>query len=219
MICILNYEEGIKTMIRNIVFDMGNVIIRFDPIFFIDREGVTDPEDQKLILNELFLSVEWAKMDAGVLTEETAEPLILSRFPDRLKNTVCNLLYNWSRPGDTIPGMESLIRRLKDAGYSVYLLSNASKGQHIYWPKVPVSRLFDGKLVSCDIGFVKPMREIYETFTQKFSLKPEECVFIDDSASNAAWADACGWHGIVFHGDADELERKLAVLGVAPFPE
>ncbi len=206
-------------MIRNIVFDMGNVIIRFDPVFFIGREGVTDPEDRKLILNELFLSVEWAKMDAGVLTEETAEPLILPRFPDRLKNTVRNLLYNWSRPGDTIPGMESLVRRLKGAGYGVYLLSNASKGQHVYWPKIPVSRLFDGKLISCDVGLVKPMLEIYETFTEKFSLRPEECVFIDDSAPNAAWAAACGWQGIVFHGDADELERKLAALGVIPSPE
>ena len=81
-------------MIRNIVFDMGQVIIRFDPAVFIDREGITDPTDRQLILNELFRSLEWAQMDSGVLTEETAEPLILARFPDRLKDHVRNLLYN-----------------------------------------------------------------------------------------------------------------------------
>ena len=54
-------------MIRNIVFDMGNVLIRFDPELFIDREGVTDPDDRKLILDELFNSVEWAQMDRGTL--------------------------------------------------------------------------------------------------------------------------------------------------------
>ena len=196
-------------MIRNIVFDMGNVMIRFDPSFFMDREGITDPDDRKLIMNELFLSLEWAQMDAGVLTEETAEPSILSRFPDRLKEHVRNLLYNWSRPQDTIPGMEKLVQSLKDNGYSVWLLSNASKAQHVYWPKVPVSRLFDGKLISCDVGYVKPMKEIYRIFTETFHLLPEECLFIDDAPANVAGAVASGWHGIVFHGSCAELEQKL----------
>ena len=201
-------------MLKNIVFDMGNVMIRFDPQYFITREGITDPEDRKLIMNELFLSLEWAQMDAGVLTEETAEPSILSRFPDRLKEHVRHLLYNWSCPRDTIPGMEELVQKLKGNGYSVWLLSNASKAQHVYWPKVPVSRLFDGKLISCDIGYVKPMKEIYTIFTDTFGLLPEECVFIDDAINNVAGAVACGWQGIVFHGDAEELSRKLSALGV-----
>ena len=203
-------------MIRNIVFDMGNVMIRFDPGYFITREGITDPADRKLVMNELFQSVEWAQMDSGVLTEETAEPLVMARIPDRLKASVRRLLYNWSSPRDTIPGMEDLVRRLKNAGYGIWLLSNASKAQHVYWPKVPVSRLFDGKLISCDIGFVKPMREIYEAFITKFGLVPEECVFIDDAANNVAGAVACGWHGIVFHGDSAELAAKLSALGVHP---
>ena len=40
-------------MIQNIVFDMGNVVIRFDPKYFTDREGILDPEDRKLVMNEL----------------------------------------------------------------------------------------------------------------------------------------------------------------------
>ena len=72
-------------MIRNVVFDMGNVMIRFDPSWFMDREGITDPADRRLVMNELFLSVEWAQMDSGVLTEKTAEPTILSRFPESLQ--------------------------------------------------------------------------------------------------------------------------------------
>ena len=203
-------------MIRNIVFDMGNVMIRFDPAYFMDREGLTDPADRKLVMNELFQSLEWAQMDSGVLTEETAEPLILARIPDRLKAQVRHLLHNWSSPRDEIPGMEELAQGLKNAGYGIWLLSNASKAQHTYWPKVSVSRLFDGKLISCDIGFVKPMREIYQAFSEKFGLLPEECVFIDDAISNVAGAVACGWQGIVFHGDSAELAEKLSALGVHP---
>ncbi|MER2056586.1 MAG: HAD-IA family hydrolase, partial [Clostridia bacterium] len=55
----------------------------------------------------------------------------------------------------------------------------------------------------------KPMPEIYKAFTAKFSLLPEECVFIDDAAANVAGAVACGWQGIVFHGDSEELAEKL----------
>lgn len=201
-------------MIRNIVFDMGNVVIRFDPNYFMDRAGINDPEDRRLVLNELFLSVEWAQMDAGTLTEETAEPLILPRFPERLKDTVRELLYRWSYSRETIPGMEDLIKRLKESGYNIYLLSNASSAQHEYWPTFPVSRYFDGKLISWDVKTVKPNPEIYRLFTQKFSLNPGECLFTDDSSANVAAAIACGWKGIVFHGSADELERKMRDLGV-----
>lgn len=201
-------------MIRNIVFDMGNVVIRFDPSFFLDRAGITDPDDRRLVMNELFRSVEWARMDAGSLTEETAEPLIMERIPDRLKDTVRTLLYSWAYPRDMIPGMEDLIRRLKDAGYGIYLLSNASVAQHEYWPRFSVSKLFDGKLISCDVKVVKPCHKIYELFTEKFSLIPEECIFIDDAPANVAGAIACGWHGIVFHGSAEELENKLRFSGI-----
>ena len=148
-------------------------------------------------------------MDSGVLTEETAEPLILARIPDRLKDHVRNLLYNWHLARDPVPGMEQLVKSLKNAGLRIYLLSNASKAQPHYWQKLPFSTLFDGTLISCDVGVVKPMPEIYKAFTAKFSLLPEECVFIDDAAANVAGAVACGWQGIVFHGDSEELAEKL----------
>ena len=201
-------------MIRNIVFDMGQVMIRFDPEMFMDRAGIYDPDDRKLIRNELFRSVEWAQMDEGTLTEETAEPTILNRIPERLKETVRELLYNWAFPREQIPGMEDLVRRLKETGYRIWLLSNASAMQPKYWQKVPVSRYFDGTMISCDVKVVKPSREIYRLFTEKFILKAEECLFIDDAPANVAGAIACGWQGIVFHGDADELERKMIAFGI-----
>ena len=202
-------------MIRNIVFDMGNVVVRFDPLHFIERAGIHDPAEKQLIMNELFLSLEWAQMDEGILTEKTAEPLILSRFPAYLKDTVKTLLYNWAYPRETIPGMEDLIMRLKEAGFGIYLLSNASTAQHEYWPKYAVSRLFNGKLISCDVNVVKPCHRIYSLFTDRFSLRPEECLFVDDSPANIAGAVACGWQGIVFHGSAGELEQKLRHFGIS----
>ncbi len=201
-------------MIRNIVFDMGNVLIRFDPSLFIEREGITDPEDRKLILDELFNSVEWAQMDRGILEEKTAEPFILERFPERLHPAVSNLLHRWAIPGDEFTGMRELVADLKNAGYGLFLLSNASTAQHRYWPFFPVSRFIDGKLISCDIKVVKPMREIYQIFTDRFLLDPEECLFIDDSAANVAAAITCGWSGIVFHQDTSQLRTKMRQFGL-----
>lgn len=201
-------------MIKNIVFDMGQVMISFDPNRFLDRAGINDPADRKLIMNELFLSVEWAQMDEGRLTEETAEPLVLARIPERLKEPVRDLLYSWPFPREPVSGMEDLVRRLKEAGYGIWLLSNASKMQPRYWQEVPASRYFDGSLISCDVKVVKPCREIYRIFIDKFSLKAEECLFIDDAPANVAGAIACGWQGIVFHGDESELERKMEAYGI-----
>lgn len=201
-------------MIRNIVFDMGNVLIRFDPSLFIEREGIVDPEDRKLILDELFNSVEWAQMDRGILEEKTAEPFILERFPERLHPVVSDLLHHWAIPGDEFTGMRELVAELKEAGYGLFLLSNASTAQHRYWPLFPVSRYFDGKLISCDVKVVKPMREIYQIFTDRFLLNPEECFFVDDSPANVAAAITCGWNGVVFHQDAVQLRKKMRQLGI-----
>lgn len=201
-------------MIRNIVFDMGNVLIRFDPDSFMDRVGITDPEDRKIVNRELFASVEWALMDMGLETEDTFEPKVLARIPNRLREKVRELLRNWAYPRQYIPGMPELVQRLKNAGYGIYLLSNASVGQPAYWNQLPVSKLFDGTLVSAFVKTVKPCPAIYRLFTEEFKLEEAECVFIDDAPINVAAAVACGWQGIVFHGDPAELEEKLKAIGV-----
>lgn len=201
-------------MIRNVVFDMGRVLICFDPDRFMDIACITDEADRTLIRKELFSSVEWAQMDLGFLTEETAEPLILSRFPERLKTDVSRLLFHWADARETIPGMEGLLKKLKGSGYRLYLLSNASVMHHRYWPAFAFSRLLDGKLISCDVGVVKPNPRIYQLFTEQFSLLPEETFFIDDMPANVAAAIGCGWSGCVFYGDALELEEKLIHAGI-----
>ena len=207
-------REENRVMIRNIVFDMGNVLIRFDQKHFMDQAGITETADREIMMKELFRSVEWAQMDLGVLTEETAEPGILARFPERLREQARFLLHHWSDERKTIEGMEELARRLKDAGYGIYLLSNASVAQHRYWPRFSVSTLMDGTLISCDVKAVKPMPEIYRMFTDRFGLNPKECLFIDDAPINVAAAINCGWQGIVFHGSREELERKMKAMGI-----
>lgn len=193
---------------------MGNVLIYFDRDAFLDRVGVTDPEDRKILMREVYLSIEWSMMDRGTLTDAQAAEIMARRVPKRLEKTVHALVNEWDRPILPIPGMEELVRELKGAGYGIYLLSNASYHQHDYWPAIPASELFDGGIVSADVKLVKPQTEIYNLICEKYSLQPDECIFIDDSGPNAEAAGFAGMHGIVFHNDVAELREKLRGFGV-----
>ena len=203
-------------MIRNIVFDMGQVIIRFEPHTFLDRYEISR-DDRKLLENEVFHSIEWVMLDHGVITEDDATDRICKRVPDHLHDIVNDLVHHWYEPLLPVDGMEDLIRALKKAGYRIWLLSNAASNQPKYWAKVPVSDCFDGTLISYEVKMMKPDPEIYRCFTERFGLNPDECLFIDDNCMNVEAAVQCGWNGIVFHGDIKELIRKTAELGIQCF--
>ncbi len=192
---------------------MGNVLLWFDRDRFLDAVGA-EGEDRKILMNNVYLSVEWARMDRGSMTEAEAAASMCTHVPERLHEKVHMLVDQWDRPIYPVEGMAQLARDLKSAGYGIYLLSNASYRQHEYWPRVPGSECFDGTLISADVKLMKPQREIYDLLCSKFSLKPEECVFIDDSAANIEGAEVAGMSGIVFHGEADEAREKLRALGV-----
>ena len=192
---------------------MGNVLLRFDRQVFLDRLDVTE-DDKQLLLKEVFLSEEWVHMDAGILCEETAEPVMCSRLPQHLHKAVHQLASYWDQPILPVEGMQELVRELKEAGYGVYLLSNASVRQHDYWPRVPGSEFFDGTLISADEKVMKPQPEIYRLCMERFGLKPEESFFIDDVRANIDGAAACGIAGTVFSGDVPALRRSLEDAGV-----
>lgn len=200
-------------MIKNIVFDMGNVLIRFDPELFLNRYLLL-PEDRELLKNEIFRSVEWVKLDRGDIDEMGAKEEMLKRIPERLHSIAIDLVDTWDRPVIQIEGMYELLGALKHKGYRLYLLSNASRRHHDYWPKVPASKLFDGKLISADVNLLKPELKIYRTLLDEFKLNPSECVFIDDMPANVEGALRAGMSGIVFNMSAEELKNRLRKLGV-----
>ena len=204
-------------MIRNIVFDMGNVLVRFDPDLFLDRVGAAEA-DRPLIMREVFKSVEWAQMDRGNLTDEEAVQRMCRRLPERLHGTVEDLVLHWDLPILEIEGSFDLVRELKELGYRIYLLSNASLRQHAYWPRVPASRYFDGTFISADVKVIKPQPEIFQLFLDSFRLDAAECVFIDDSNYNIEGALNSGMSGIVFYGDMGEVRAKLREAGVPVKP-
>ena len=209
----IHLKGKVNPVIRNIVFDMGNVLLRFDPLLFIQRAGVEDEADIRLLQKELFRSLEWVQMDRGTLTEVEALRLIEPRLPQRLHPVLEELILRWERPILPIPGMADFVRDCRRAGYGIYLLSNASRRLHQYWTGIPGHEYFDGEFVSADYQLVKPDQNIYRKFCQVFELEPRECLFIDDFPLNIEGAVTAGWQGIVFH-DADDLRKKAHAMGV-----
>ena len=132
-------------MIRNVVFDMGNVLIHWKPNLFVEDLGVPEG-DRALLLREVFGSVEWIQMDRGTLSMEDGLDVICRRLPERLRGPARELTLNWWRRWLLpVEGMADLVRELKGLGYGVYLLSNAKLDLPLYFDRIPGSECFDGK--------------------------------------------------------------------------
>ena len=200
-------------MIRNIVFDMGNVLIRWCPQAFAERLGVPE-EDRPLLLRELFGQIEWIQLDRGVITFEEVTRSVCRRLPERLHEAVRTLVHGWwERPLFPVEGMAELIRELKELGYGIYLLSNANVDLPKYFDRIPGSEYFDGRIVSADWKLLKPQPEIYQVLLREYGLKAEECFFIDDLNINIEAAVLVGLSGAVFRS-AEELRRDLIAAGI-----
>ena len=201
-------------MLRNIIFDMGGVLTEFDPEYFVGTLDLEEKGDAELLLNEIFRSEDWKLNDLGEIEESELEKRVFSRLPERLHAAAHRMIYEWDQISRPIEGMAELVRDCRAAGLGVYLLSNASVRQPEYWPSIPGSEYFDGTCVSAFYRLLKPSKEIFQLAIEKFSLKAEECLFVDDMKVNADGAIAAGLMGFHFTGDADALREAIRGLGV-----
>lgn len=202
-------------MIKNVLFDMGNVLIRFAPEVFVRNAGVSG-DDQKLLLRELFGSIDWIELDRGTIGEAEIIERCTARVGEPLRGAVEKLVGRWDRPELPVEGMKALTDELYEKGYGLYLLTNAGPRHREYWPRFAAAEHFPEERVyrSADVHLLKPDPAFYEGALEKFGLDRTECVFIDDSAANAESARRVGLDAIVFFGDAVRLRGELRARGV-----
>ncbi len=202
-------------MIRNIVFDMGNVLVGYDADR-VCRKFVEDPEARERIRTAVFVSPEWVFLDMGVMEEGSALEKMVSRLSsEKEREEARQCFLHWHEYNMwPVEGMAELIADLKEKGYGIYLCSNASvRLLECYKKVIPGIRHFDGVLFSAPEKCMKPQKEIYERLFERFRLKPEECFFIDDLQLNIDGAAACGMKGYCFaDGDMEKLKEVLAHL-------
>ena len=199
-------------MFKNYIFDFGQVIVKFDPYYMTSRY-MENEDDIKLASDVIFDRLYWDKLDEGTITDDEVKSDIIKRLPQRLHKGAIMAYDNWYMNIPLIKGMEDIIFTLKKEGKKLYLLSNISIGfADNYYKNRDVLRvlgLFDGLVFSGKIGLVKPNADIFNYLLNKYDLKAEETVFIDDSLKNIEGAQKVGISGYLFDGDVNRIKSNI----------
>lgn len=189
---------------KNIVFDLGRVVFAQDPAKCSDEfkrffSYVIESPMPKF----------WVDYDMG---ESSFDKMIsdLAAYRDVDEEYARRQVLLSIEKQETILPTEALIHDLKDAGYSLYVLSNMSREYIDFLRRTDVYGYFDGDVISCEEHVVKPMPEIYDILLDRFSLDPAETLFIDDRKENTVAAAAKGI--ATFHFDKHDSEGSCRQL-------
>lgn len=182
-------------MIRNIVFDIGNVLLDFNPKEYL--KGKVSKDKIEAVYEAMFLSNEWPMLDRGTITEGQAIKNIVSRNKEN-KEVIISAFDNWYELLKPIQVSIDVLEKLKEYNYKLYYLSNFHlKAFEYVTEKCDFFKLFNGGVVSYEEKLLKPEKEIYERLLERYDLKKEETVFIDDTQENVTEAIRLGINGIV----------------------
>ena len=197
----------------NLIFDLGGVVVRWDPAAII--AGVfPDEKTGARARAGVFEHPDWLELDRGTLGRDDAVRRAAQRS-GIAEAEIRKLLLAVPPSLVPFPDTVDLLYRLKAKGYPLYCLSNMHfasiehlEREHKFF------EVFAGKVISCRLNLCKPESAIYEHALKTYALKPQQTVFIDDVEVNVAAAAKLGIRTIQFK-NAAQCERELRALGVA----
>lgn len=199
-------------MIRNLVFDIGNVLTDFRWKGFLQDKGF-DEQMVERIADASVRSKFWNEFDRGEWDTEKLMQEFVKLDPEIEKEL--HIAY------DDVHGMVTIreyacpwLKELKSKGYGIYYLSNFSYKAYVdCQDALAFLPMMDGGILSYRDKVIKPGKEIYELLLSRYGLKAEECVFLDDTPANVEAARALGFSGIVYR-DREQALAELKALGV-----
>lgn len=194
-------------MIKNIVFDVGRVLVTFNPEEYLKKLGYDERTRQK-IEEAMFKNPLWNEQDRGVLSDEELLSKFVANAPE-YEEQIKEAFEKIAAIIELLPHTMEWVKGLKAKGYQLYVLSNY--GEYTYEQtkhKLEFLSYMDGSIFSFQYKVIKPEREIYELLLNKFELKAEESVFIDDRLENVEAAKALGFSGIQFQS-YEQAEKEL----------
>ena len=176
-------------MIKNIIFDLGNVIINYNQKQIINN--FTEKEEEiKYIYNEIFNSPEWTLMDLGNITNDEAIEIINKRNGFKYEKLTQNFLREWYKKQPINRDIVELAKRLKEIGYNLYVLSNMANLTYEYFKNDEFFALCTGIVISAHEHIKKPDEKVYKLLLERYNLIAEECLFIDDDDSGRNYQTA-----------------------------
>jgi len=198
---------------KAIIFDYGNVLLKWDPRNIYQRFFPNDPEGMERFLSEVNFADWNLQQDKGRPFVEGIA-LLSGQFP-QYSHLIQAYYDHWiDSVGGPITGTVNILKRLKQAGYPLYGLSNWSAETFPFMrTKHDFFDLFDDMVISGEVGHVKPGPEIYQILLEKIGKPAQECLFIDDSLANVHQAQTLGF--VVIHFQSPEqLEASLCALQI-----
>lgn len=195
-------------MIKNVVLDMGNVLLDFNPELVLNTFCSSD-EEKEIINKELFNGPEWKLGDKGDIKDKDRFDLVKTRVPEKYHEALKNCADKWGICMVPLDGAKVFCECIKQNGFGIYVLSNASDLFYDYFPKFLPLSFFDGVFVSSDYLMLKPDVEIYKTFLDKYELNADECLFVDDREDNIEGAKKAGMNSFQFMGNYEDVLKHL----------
>jgi len=195
-----------------VLFDVGNVIVRWDPRTLYSRI-FPDPAERDRFLGEVCTMAWHMEHDRGVPMAENAAPLI-ARFPEHAE-AIAAWEGRWDEMfSGVIEETVQVIEDLHDRGVPLFALTNmpAEKAEGVF-AMSPAFQLFDDLVVSGVERTVKPEPRIFAIACDRAQRRPEELLFVDDSPVNVEAAAALGFDTVLFH-DPGALRPQLAARGL-----
>lgn len=181
-------------MIKNIIFDIGNVILNFN-LSDVLPAFTDDEEEQKFILDNIINSPEWlgnALIDTGYIKKEDAIEIVKDRTNHTNDKLISDFWNNYNEYAVVDNNVIELIKKLKNNNYNIYLLSNINPYTHEFVKKSGLFDIVNGYVLSYLEHQIKPYEGIYNTLIKRYNLIPEECLFIDDKEDNIITANKLG---------------------------
>lgn len=199
-------------MIRNVIFDIGQVLAEFRWREFIEELGY-DKQINERIAKATVLSPYWNEVDLGVKSMPEIIELCVN-LDKEIEQEIRNFFFDRSDLVREFEYSEALVRSIKEEGYQVYLLSNYGEENFSYVKDVfKFMPLVDGGVISYEVKQIKPDPAIYHSLIEKYNLDPTESVFLDDLEKNIESAKAIGFKTILFK-DVEQAKEDLRELGV-----
>ena len=146
--------------------------------------------------------------DKGEISDKDLYEKVKHKVPEKYHETLKNVADNWDICIEPLDGTKQFCDYLKEKKYGLYILSNASDRYHKYFPEIFPLDYFTGLVFSCDIHIIKPDEGIFKYILNKYNLKAEECLFIDDIESNIKGAEKVNMKGEVFKNNYDYIIKK-----------
>lgn len=194
-------------MIKNVIFDLGNVVLKLKWNIVIEKYVQT--EDNKALLKKvIFDSEEWNKLDEGTIEKENAISIMLSKLPENLHQACLGIMKDWQEGLILNYQTIDFIKAIREKGYNTYILSNAPLDIPPFLERNNLTQYFDGQIISAEEKIIKPNKKIYELILNRYSLKPEESLFLDDKKENIEAAIKCNINGYVF--DYNNFDKFLS---------